>query len=79
MTVAGPDRAPAADRILCGVRDAAEDQRLLPLERGLHTPDSYVAVIDLRTLEVTGRIDADQQPDGLAWASRRPAPLSSNA
>jgi YVTN family beta-propeller protein len=34
------------------------------------TADNYVAVIDLRTLEVTGRIDAGRQPDGLAWASR---------
>jgi YVTN family beta-propeller protein len=34
------------------------------------TPDDYVAVIDLATLEVTGRIDAGKQPDGLAWVSR---------
>ena len=34
------------------------------------TPDDYVAVIDLRALEVTGRIDAGRQPDGLAWVSR---------
>ena len=31
----------------------------------------YVAVIDLKTLEVTGKIDAGQQPDGLAWATQR--------
>ena len=31
----------------------------------------YVAVIDLKTLEITGKIDAGQQPDGLAWATRR--------
>lgn len=35
------------------------------------TPDDYVAVIDLKTLEVTGHIDAGKQPDGLAWAVRR--------
>jgi len=35
------------------------------------TPDNYVAVIDLKTLEVAGRIDAGKQPDGLAWAVRR--------
>jgi YVTN family beta-propeller protein len=35
------------------------------------TPDDYVAVIDLKSLEVTGRIDAGKQPDGLAWAVRR--------
>jgi YVTN family beta-propeller protein len=35
------------------------------------TPDDYVAVIDLKTLEVTGRIDAGRQPDGLAWVVRR--------
>lgn len=33
------------------------------------TPDDYVAVIDLAKLEITGRIDAGKQPDGLAWAS----------
>lgn len=27
-----------------------------------------IAVIDLKTLEVTGQIDAGKQPDGLAWA-----------
>lgn len=35
------------------------------------TPDDYVAVIDLKTLEVVGRIDSGRQPDGLAWAVRR--------
>ena len=30
--------------------------------------DGYVAVIDLKTLEMTGRIAAGPQPDGLAWA-----------
>jgi YVTN family beta-propeller protein len=35
------------------------------------TPDNYVAVIDLKTLEVSGRIDAGKQPDGLAWAVQR--------
>ena len=35
------------------------------------TPDNYVAVIDLKTLEVSGRIDAGPQPDGLAWAVQR--------
>jgi YVTN family beta-propeller protein len=33
------------------------------------TPDNYVAVIDLSTLEVTGHIDIGG-PDGLAWAVR---------
>jgi YVTN family beta-propeller protein len=35
------------------------------------TPDDYVAVIDLKSLEVTGHIDAGRQPDGLAWVARR--------
>jgi YVTN family beta-propeller protein len=35
------------------------------------TPDDYVAVIDLATLNVTGKIDAGGQPDGMAWAVRR--------
>lgn len=35
------------------------------------TPDNYVAVIDLKTLAVSGRIGAGPQPDGLAWAVRK--------
>lgn len=31
-------------------------------------PDNYVAVLDLKTLEVTGHIEAGGEPDGLAWA-----------
>jgi YVTN family beta-propeller protein len=34
-------------------------------------PDNYVAVVDLKTLEVTGHIDVGGEPDGLAWAIRR--------
>jgi len=33
--------------------------------------ENYVAVIDLRTLEMVGRIDAGGNPDGLAWAVRQ--------
>lgn len=32
------------------------------------TPDNYVAVIDLRKLEVSSHIDVGGGPDGLAWA-----------
>lgn len=35
------------------------------------SPDGYVAVIDLKTMAVTGHIDAGGNPDGLAWAVRR--------
>jgi YVTN family beta-propeller protein len=35
------------------------------------TPDDYVAVIDLKSLEMTGKIAAGKQPDGLAWAVRK--------
>jgi YVTN family beta-propeller protein len=35
------------------------------------TPDNYVAVLDLKTLEVTGTIDVGGEPDGLAWAVRQ--------
>jgi YVTN family beta-propeller protein len=31
-------------------------------------PDNYVAVLDLKTLQVVGHIDAGGEPDGLAWA-----------
>jgi DNA-binding beta-propeller fold protein YncE len=35
------------------------------------TPDDYVAVIDVKKLEMTGKIAAGKQPDGLAWAIRK--------
>jgi YVTN family beta-propeller protein len=35
------------------------------------TPDNYVAVIDLKTLTVTGHIQAGGGPDGEAWAVRQ--------
>jgi len=34
------------------------------------SPDGYVAIVDLKSLEVTGHIDAGKEPDGLAWAVR---------
>jgi len=34
------------------------------------TPDDYVAIIDLKSLEVIGHLDAGKQPDGMAWATR---------
>lgn len=34
------------------------------------SPDGYVAVINLHSLEVAGRIEAGHEPDGLAWATR---------
>ena len=35
------------------------------------SPDDYVAVIDLKTMDVVGKIDAGGEPDGMAWAVRR--------
>jgi YVTN family beta-propeller protein len=35
------------------------------------TGGNYVAVIDLKTLEIIGRINAGPEPDGLAWTVRR--------
>jgi YVTN family beta-propeller protein len=35
------------------------------------TPDGYVAIIDLKSLEVAGHIDAGTQPDGLYWVVNR--------
>ncbi|MFZ0738602.1 MAG: hypothetical protein WBL70_10040 [Candidatus Acidiferrales bacterium] len=35
------------------------------------SPDGYVAVINLHSLEVAGRIPIGKGPDGLAWATRR--------
>jgi YVTN family beta-propeller protein len=34
------------------------------------TPDSYVVIIDLKTLEMTGKFDAGKNPDGMAWVAR---------
>jgi DNA-binding beta-propeller fold protein YncE len=34
------------------------------------SPDNYIAIIDLKTLEVTGHLDVGGVPDGLAWAIR---------
>lgn len=34
------------------------------------TPDDYVAIIDLKALEVAGHIQAGKEPDGLAWSVR---------
>ena len=35
------------------------------------TPDDYVAIIDLKSLAVTGHIGPIKHPDGLAWAVER--------
>jgi YVTN family beta-propeller protein len=35
------------------------------------TGENYVAVIDLKTLQIIGRIEAGPEPDGLAWAVHR--------
>jgi YVTN family beta-propeller protein len=45
--------------------DAAGDRAFVSC-----TPDDYVAVVDLKTLEVAGHIDVGGKPDGLAWAVR---------
>jgi len=34
------------------------------------SPDNNVAVVDLKTLEIVGRVDGGDEPDGLAWAVR---------
>jgi len=31
--------------------------------------DNYIAVVDLKTLTVTGRIATGNGPDGMAWAN----------
>lgn len=33
--------------------------------------DDYVAIVNLKTLEVTGKLDVGGNPDGLAWAVRQ--------
>jgi YVTN family beta-propeller protein len=34
------------------------------------SPDNTVAVLDLKTMKITGHIDAGGEPDGMAWAVR---------
>jgi YVTN family beta-propeller protein len=34
------------------------------------SPDSQIAIIDLKTLSVTGKIETGKGPDGMAWAVR---------
>jgi DNA-binding beta-propeller fold protein YncE len=34
------------------------------------TPDSYVVVVDLKTLSASGRLEAGKNPDGMAWCRR---------
>jgi YVTN family beta-propeller protein len=34
------------------------------------SPDNYVAVVDLKKMEMIGRIDVGGTPDGLAWATK---------
>ena len=34
------------------------------------TPDNYIAVIDLKTLEIVSRIEVGGGPDGMAWATQ---------
>jgi YVTN family beta-propeller protein len=33
-------------------------------------PDNYIAIVDLKTLAVTGHLEVGGEPDGLAWAVR---------
>lgn len=35
------------------------------------SPDSQIAIIDLKTLSVTGKIETGKGPDGMAWAVRK--------
>lgn len=34
------------------------------------SPDDYIAVVDVKTLAVSGHLDAGGEPDGMAWAIR---------
>jgi YVTN family beta-propeller protein len=35
------------------------------------SPDNYIAIVDLKSFEVSGHLDVGGEPDGLAWASRQ--------
>ena len=32
------------------------------------SPENFIAIVDLKTLEVTGKLDIGEEPDGMAWA-----------
>jgi len=32
------------------------------------TPDNYIAIIDLKTLQISGRLEVGGNPDGMAWS-----------
>ena len=34
-------------------------------------PDNYVAVLDVKTMKITGHFDVGGEPDGMAWAVRQ--------
>lgn len=34
------------------------------------SPDNYIAIVDLQSLTVTGKLDVGGEPDGMAWAER---------
>jgi YVTN family beta-propeller protein len=35
------------------------------------TPENYISIVDLKTLEITGKLEAGKNPDGLAWAEQK--------
>jgi YVTN family beta-propeller protein len=35
------------------------------------TPDNYIAVIDLKSLQVIGHVESGPEPDGMAWAIQK--------
>ena len=35
------------------------------------SPDRYIAIVDLKTLSVSGRIETGKGPDGMAWAVKK--------
>jgi YVTN family beta-propeller protein len=35
------------------------------------SPDNYIVIIDLKSLEVTGRLDVGEEPDGMTWSVMR--------
>ena len=40
---------------------------LLSCYRTPSRSDNFIAIVDLKTFTVTGRIESGQEPDGMAW------------
>ena len=60
-------RVAVAPRGIAGILVAPDSSRAYVAA----TADDFVAVVDLKTFAVTGKLQTGKGPDGMAWAARR--------